>query len=795
MNKAPGADCTSCPLAKKPCAPTSGPSDSEVIIVSRSPGFYEAMEKKPFSGPSGKVLDHLLKMNGVERNDIRVTNVVLCAPDQGKVPPEAIKACSGRLKREVANASLVIAAGSEAVNSIIGTGSIDKYRGYRIERDGKTFVATNNPALVLRDDSTFPNLKKDFKRAFNPIPQPELPKVVLYRSEGEVNNYLTTLLRDYHFDRPVSCDIETRDWAINQHKLVATQFALTGNKATVLGEPGLLASSSLDLLKTLLESDRKFIYHNGKSDVKVFRRRYGINTRIDEDTLLLSYALDERSGGDDLVGVHGLEYLLMEELGWPKYETPAIKRFKKTGIVEDWAEFALYSGYDAAGTTQLFDILSPKVRKDPDLKRLYEEKLLRYAELTINMELHGCIYDIEGAANILEEEVYPELGNLTVDLREIADRPLLKPTSPTQVAALWYDDWMIAHDMQSRPDKKRSVDDSAREEILAGRFVVKTTTDRAPADVSRIKTKAGKFVKSYDRFQKLKKQEGTYLIGLIAKAELDPENRIYTELVLHGTNSGRLSSRKPNLQNITRTKEGLPDIRRLFKSSPGRQIVQADYSQAELRVITCVSGDKELTKVYEEDLDLHNIAAERFYGKDFTSEQRSRTKNMNFGVAYRQSAATFQEKHNIPEDEAQRFIDWWWKNFSGVAQWEKQIEVDIRSKGVLTTPFGRKRRFHLLTKENLQASYREGINFYPQSIASELTLSAALVIADEIDSNRAALFLSVHDSILADVEESYIDTYKTITAQAMEERAKEELGWTLPFKSDIGIGPTWAEAK
>lgn len=787
--KAPGAKCSECPLQKKPCAFTQGPTGSDVILVSRSPGFHEAMSGKPFTGPAGKVLDHLLNQNGVKREEIRVTNVVLCAPDAGVVPPEAIKACGGRLKQEIESATLVIAAGAEAVNSLIGRGSIDSYRGYRIpDKSGeRSYIATNNPALVLHDDSKFLNLVKDFKRAFNPTPEPKLPEVTLFQKETDCIAILASMLGSNDLSGEIAVDLETRGGLSQFSNIVSIQFSVSGNKAIVLGEPGIVCDSSLRSLKQLLESSRRFVYHNGKFDVKVLRTTYGINARVDEDTLLLSYALDERSGGDDMVGVHGLEYLLMEEFGWPKYETENVKKFKKDGIVRDWQELALYAGYDVAGTKQLYNFYRPKVRADADLEKAYTKKLIPGNEVVAKMELHGMIYDINAAADILENDVMPELKRLQEKMRDISGEPLLNPGSPAQLAVLFYDKWNIQHVMRKRPDKNRSVDDTARIEILEGRYTCK---EDAPVEA---------FVKEYDRSQKLSKQASTYLKALIIKAEHDPsgENRVYTEFLLHGTNSGRPSARNPNLLNITRSgrHEAIPDIRKLFRASPGRKFVQFDYSQAELRCIACYSGDTELTRVYADALDLHNLAAENFYGKDYTNENRQSAKNMNFGVAYRQSAETFQEKHGIPKEEATKFIKWWWDQFSGVAEWERQIEIDIRTKGVLTSPAGRKRRFHLLTRENINGSYREGINFYPQSAAADLTLSSCIEISRSVDLQRASLCLTVYDSILADVQEDYIDTYRDIAKQIMESRAKEELGWTLPFLADSGVGETWGDCK
>src|SRR5262245_27009799 len=98
--KHPLAECEKCPLAKRPCAPSLIPKTPKFAIVSRSPGYYESMAGKPFSGPSGKVLDHLLKMNGVTRAEGLVTNTVLCSHDGKDVPPEAIRACAPRLAKE-----------------------------------------------------------------------------------------------------------------------------------------------------------------------------------------------------------------------------------------------------------------------------------------------------------------------------------------------------------------------------------------------------------------------------------------------------------------------------------------------------------------------------------------------------------------------------------------------------------------------------------------------------------------------------------------------------------------------
>lgn len=421
---------------------------------------------------------------------------------------------------------------------------------------------------------------------------------------------------------------------------------------------------------------------------------------------------------------------------------------------------------------------------------VYTDLLLPAANFLRDVEMVGLIYDTNAAADAFENDINPELHQLIKEMRDLSGLPLLKPTSPQQMAVLYYDMWGIEHEMQKRPPVQgrtfeRSTDDSARRVILEEDFICKPTVDRKLVDA---------FVRKHHRFAKLNKLNSQYIVGLIPYALEDDESRIFTSINLHTTETGRTSSTDPNLQNISRPRPELPDIRNLFIAPPGRQMVQADYSQAELRVIAYLSQDEQLLRIYREGLDLHNEVATMFFGEGFTPEQRSKCKNMNFGVAYRQSAKSFKEKHDIATKEAQKFIDWWWGRFAGVTRWEKEIEKEVHT-GAVTTPFGRKRRFYLITDQNKQALYREGINQNPQSIASDFTLLSGVKIHNEIDRKRAALNLMVHDSLMAEVDDNYVDEYEVICKQVMESMPKETLGWDIPFVCDIGHGLTWGSAK
>ena len=842
VRKHPEAECEKCPLYSRGIAPTQFPTGScKAAVVSRSPGYHDVNAGRPFGGPSGEVLTYLLAQQGVKRNEVMVTNVVLCNSPEGKVPPEAIKACAPRLAKELADTgnATIIAAGAEAVTSIIGPGGIDSRRGYVLERNGRRVVATNNPALVLRDDSKFPNLVKDFKRAFNPTPTPTLPRVVLIERRDDARKLIEKLSEHSGI---TACDIESRGGLTHKATLVSFQIAIDGTSAYVLGErEGLWDDRDFidNYLRSFLEStDRSYVWHNGIFDTKILRHSYSIAARVDEDTLLLSWACDERGGQDTEGSLHSLEYLMMEEFAWPYYTPASVAAFKKSGrLVSEAAEKAItkkyvlntpawheayekienqnyldlykYAGHDAAGTFQLFELLKDRATADSVYDKPYKETLLAAEDVLRSMETTGMPYDYHRAAEMLEKEVQPEMVQITKDLGKLTGRDLLNPGSHTQMASVYYDELKVFHAMQERPDKKRSVDESSRKEMVDGRFtfsgehtanMVDGKMVKRPADnAGQTRNLISKIAREHDRYKKLEKQAGTYLTGLIKEAELDPESRIYTTLARHATSTGRLASRGPNLQNVTRTKEGLPDIRGLFFALPGTLLVQADYSQAELRTIAALSGDRLLSGVYERGEDLHNLTAERFYGKDYTKENRANSKNMNFGVFYRQSAETFLEKHEIAVEEAQKYIDWVWSTFTTVGEWEKSIEKLVhqqkhRDYSYVESPFGHRRRFYLITPQNRQALYREAINFLPQNIAANFTLHACIRLHENADPKRARLCLTVHDSILAQVEEDYVEEYRRICAEVMESMPHDLFGWTLPYKADVGAGKTWATA-
>jgi len=250
----------------------------------------------------------------------------------------------------------------------------------------------------------------------------------------------------------------------------------------------------------------------------------------------------------------------------------------------------------------------------------------------------------------------------------------------------------------------------------------------------------------------------------------------------------------PNFQNITReAKDIVPGIRKLFKPSPGCTLVQADFSQAELRCTGVLSGDTNLTAIYaDSNRSLHRETAAAFYGADYTKEQYVKSKNINFGVVYDQSAFMFAQMYQMPQKEAQAYIDNWFKQFPQVLVWKDRIKQQVVAGDDMIAPFGGKRRFHLITEENLEEVKRQAINFLPQNTASELTVYSLC----ELNAMGVPIISTVHDSIIADVPTEQALEVAHLMKATMESAAMECLGWDLPFTVDISMSDvSWGEVE
>jgi DNA polymerase-1 len=257
-------------------------------------------------------------------------------------------------------------------------------------------------------------------------------------------------------------------------------------------------------------------------------------------------------------------------------------------------------------------------------------------------------------------------------------------------------------------------------------------------------------------FRELAKLKSTYVDSL--PKLIDPENgRIHTTFKQAFTATGRLSSVNPNLQNIPiRTERGL-QIRKAFVPTPGWDLISADYSQIELRILAHIAGDTALVKAYKADHDIHAVTASEIFDvdlKDVSKDQRRTAKAVNFGIAYGQGAYGLAEALGISRTESKEIIDRYFQKFSGVKTYMEDIVRFARDKGYVETLLGRRRYLpELKSKNRMEQSFgeRAAINAPMQGTQADLVKLAMIKAFQEI---KAPMILQVHDELIFECEAS-----------------------------------------
>lgn len=246
-----------------------------------------------------------------------------------------------------------------------------------------------------------------------------------------------------------------------------------------------------------------------------------------------------------------------------------------------------------------------------------------------------------------------------------------------------------------------------------------------------------------------------------------------------------------NVQNIPRESR----IRNVFVAAPGFVFVEADYSQAEIRVLAELSKDKYLTQVFLDGRDLHSEMAREIFGENFTKEDRSKAKEVNFGVPYGLTDSGLAIRFNISVESARGIIKRWFEAAPQAGDYINLCRQAPILRRTLVTPFHRRRRFGFVTMENLHQLQNEACNFPISSTASDLTLHSAISLGKvfkERWGNSVRIVNIVHDSILAEVStDCDIEGVSGTMINVMENIPQKLIGATVPFVADIKMGSRW----
>jgi DNA polymerase-1 len=530
---------------------------------------------------------------------------------------------------------------------------------------------------------------------------------------------------------------------------------------------------ALKLLNNILsDSSLLKIGHNIKYDIAVLKK-YKIEVISFEDTMLMSYINDagnHRHGMDELAKVH--------------FNRDTIK-FKdvvgsgKSQITFDYVEIEKateYAAEDAEITFKLYLLLKKKLIDGKNLSAYnYLEKSL--VPSILEMEINGIKLnteylkslssEFEKKINILEKEIF-KLCGVEFNIG-----------SPKQLGDVLFNQLKL-----TPPKKTKTGEFSTGIEVLED-----------------LAFEGNKVAEDLIIWRQLSKLKNTYTEALQSHINKTTK-RIHTSYAMASTNTGRLSSSDPNLQNIPiRSPEGRL-IRKSFIAEKGYKILSADYSQVELRVLAHIAKIEPLIEAFKNGEDIHALTASEIFGTSLekvTPDLRRRAKAVNFGIIYGISGFGLAKQLSITNHEANNFIKKYFDKFPGIKKYMEDTKALCREQGYLETLCGRKCFFPKIKDKNFAyRSFQEraAINAPIQGSAADIIKRAMIKIhAKNISNNDdCKMLLQVHDELIFEVKDSKIDKFQTLIRQEMENALDPLISLDVPLLVESSFGNNWDEA-
>lgn len=804
--------CESCQLYKTCLSPVMqgrGKQNRPLIaIVGEAPGADEDIAGQPFVGKHGKIVNDLIRDMGIEA-DVWITNAVRCRPPSNEIKDKNITACRSFLADDLllAKPQVILALGNSPLFSLLGRRGISTDRGKIFNWNGITLIPTFHPAFALRNPSAIDRIIEDFDKALqvgrgmvNTEPKPVKYRVV--RTYNDLQDMVSEVVKANR----LAWDIETTglDAFAPDAAVVCVQLSTKTHTGWLLpfkhkereeGKIYVPVEKFVTVLRNLLEKPGglPLIGQNLKFDMGYIKTNLGINARTAAfDTYIAHHLLYE---SESQYGGNGLKEMAWKFTDMGGYEEHCEREFatseKKFYEVMQTvplepepgknpkACLSYYACADVDVALRVMDALMPKLEEEElfDVLKLEHKK----QDLLMMMEQRGAAVDWDYHAEMMKafpkqletiaerlrdfpevrqaEEIYPT--KRAVIKRKSGDR--LQPVEPfnansaAQVRLLCYD----ILNLPPNPDFITDAGEfSTRREVIDG-WLAKLPKKAIARIIVELIVQGKRTAKLY----------GTYIKPLEEYRGRD--GRIHTVYNQGRVVTGRLSSQRPNLQQLPRDDEkvregevGKGSIKRLYVGGkPGWFVLEADYSQIELRIAALISQDATMIANYERGEDLHSRTASKVYnvpmpellerlknGDTEAGRMRTASKIVNFGIIYGMGAAALADKIGETKNKAQRMIDAYFEGYPGFAEWVRQTKRFAMEKGYVTGLFGHRRHLPEVysSDRGVQAeALRYAVNFPIQNTASCLTAYAETGMDDIFrgEGMQTYCFGQVHDSV------------------------------------------------
>jgi len=796
--------CKLCPLhesAEHVCLMGSGPRKAKVMVIGEAPGFREDEEAKPFVGRSGKLLTSVLDQVGLPRDEVYVTNVAKCRPPDNRQPKRGeIKLCVEEYltqEFEAVKPKFVLLLGNAPLQGVIGKSGITKHNGtvWKVEvADGHwaRVFATVHPAAVLRNPRFTQVFAADITRFGNLVHNRDVTPKTDVRLVTK-RRHLAWLRDELMAASEISWDVETdskqqegyvrtagQDWHGDDSWICSIAFSWEEGSAAAVPlqhpkTPWRDPTAVLEFLREALERPRsecRYTAHNGKYDAK-WARSKGVMIRQDFDTMLAAHMVDENQ-------LKGLKPLSKVELGAAAYGVGEDIKHPSQAPLK---KLLIYNGKDTDYTLRLKPLLKARLKEEPRSAAVFAKLMMPASNAFADIERTGVWVDpdrweeryIQAQEN--RDRVHKYINQFWPE-----DEPI-NINAPQQVGRLLFDYLKLPI-----IETTATGANSTKESVL-----LRLEDQHKVARAIMIWRKWAKYVNTY--------------LGPWKYEWMDSRGRIHSSYKLFGTVTGRLSG-EGGIQQVPRD----PFMRSIIGAPPGWQFVQGDFSQVELRIAFWQADEKRGLRHYLKGEDVHMIRALRMTGKvdpsKVTKEERKRAKPVSFGYVYGMGFRKFVSYAfdnygiKITEKEAERDRNQFFEDYPALLTWHKRQRGLARRYGRVVSPIGRTRHLpDILSDEESvrQEAERQAINSPVQSFASDLMLMALVRLHRILPYDQARIVGTVHDSILFEVKDEYVDKWVPVIKQVMEdmEYVKKLFGTdvTVPIVADLEVGTHWGEGE
>lgn len=523
------------------------------------------------------------------------------------------------------------------------------------------------------------------------------------------------------------------------------------------------------IFQPLLEdASAKKCGQNTKYDQLVLAR-YGVTIRgADFDTMIASYVLNPGNRQ------HNLDLICLEQFNYKKIPTSELigtGKKQKTMREVTPAEVARYAGEDADFTFRLYRHFEPQLHA-AGLYELFETMEMPLVDVLRAMEWEGINLDLPFLKN-MSAELEAKLAQLMTEVYELAGEEF-NLNSPAQLSKILFEKMKLPH--KRRTKTGYSTDADVLEELAHQHAM--------PAKLLE--------------YRELAKLKSTYVDAL--PQMVNPfTGRLHTSFNQTVAATGRLSSSDPNLQNIPIRTELGRQIRRAFiPRKKGWKLLDADYSQIELRLVAHLAQDANMIEAFRNDEDIHSATSSRIFNvpmSEMTPDIRRRAKEINFGIIYGMGAYGLSKRLGISVEEAQQFITSYFVQYPGVNAFMAGTIADAHKNGYVTTMFNRRRYLPDIHSDNQrvrEGAERVAINTPIQGSAADLIKIAMINLQRRLrkENLQARMILQVHDELVFEAPEEEIAKLRALVLEEMSGAVHLD----VPIKVEAGVGENWLEA-